>query len=151
MASPIGHGIIGVALARRFGVRSPFGLTTAALAASLPDADIIAGALLHGDPWRIHRKGTHTLQFGLTAGALAGFAGLLGAESIDGERDLIASAIVGAVIVGSHVPLDRAPVPTINKGPSILGMSIANWLLDALIWGAVGWLLLRKPAAHEAE
>lgn len=141
MASPVGHGIIGIALARRFGVKSPMGLIAAALAASLPDADIIAGAILHGDPWKIHRKGTHTLNFTLTAGALAGLAGLIAAESVDGERDLILDALAGAVIIGSHVPLDRVPIPTISRGPSLLGMSLGNWIMDGAIWSALAWAI----------
>jgi membrane-bound metal-dependent hydrolase YbcI (DUF457 family) len=144
MASPIGHGLVGVAIARRFGVRSKLALGITALAASLPDVDIIAGLLLYGDRQRLHRKGTHTLNFALTAGALAGLTGILRAESIEGERDLLADAIVGASIVGSHVALDAVPIPEIRIGPAFLDMSLANWLIDAVVWGGVAWTVWPK-------
>lgn len=144
MASPIGHGLVGIAIARRLGVRSKLALTITALAASLPDVDIIAGLLLYGDPQRLHRKGTHTLNFALTAGALAGLAGILRAESIEGERDLLADAIVGATIVGSHVALDAVPIPEIRVGPTFLDMSLTNWLIDAVVWSGVAWAIWPK-------
>ena len=43
MATPVGHTLIGLAVARRLGVRSPLGMVAAAIGASLPDADVIAG------------------------------------------------------------------------------------------------------------
>lgn len=147
MASPIGHGLVGMALAKRLGVTSRTGLAATGLAASLPDVDIIVGMLLYRDPMKLHRKGTHTLNFALTAGALAGMAGVLGAESHEGERDLLADAVVGAAVVGSHVALDRVPIPEIPVGPTFLGMSLANWIVDAAIWGTAAWLLWPKRTA----
>lgn len=111
----------------------------AALAASLPDIDVIAGLVLHGDPWKMHRRGTHTLNFAITAGALAGAFGLLGAGTVDGERDLVADALIGAAIVGSHVPLDAAPIPKVRLGPRLAGASAANWVIDAALWCGVAW------------
>src|SRR5581483_9140372 len=101
VSTPIGHTLLGVALARRLGVRSPLGLAAATVASSLPDADVIAGAVLHRDPWRLHRQGTHTLEFALTAGALAGFGGLISAGNADGHRDLVRDALLGALLVAS--------------------------------------------------
>ena len=46
MAAPIGHGIVGMLVARRMGVRSPAGLFTAFLAANIPDLDIPASWIL---------------------------------------------------------------------------------------------------------
>ncbi len=141
MASPIGHGLIGMTVARRMGVRSKAGLGAAAFAGSLPDVHIILGLLFHGDPWKIHRQGTHSLNFAVTAGALAGLAGVVRAESIEGERDLLADALIGAAVVGSHVILDKVPIPAVKRGPVFIGMSMANWLMDAAIWGAAAWAL----------
>jgi membrane-bound metal-dependent hydrolase YbcI (DUF457 family) len=152
LASPIGHSIVGMAIARRLGVRSKPLLAATALAASLPDADIVAGWLLHrDDPWKLHRKGTHTLDFTLTAGALAGMAGILRAENIEGERDILRDALVGAAIVGSHIVLDTAPIPRIKWGPQFLRMSLGNWILDVLIWGAVAWAIWPRHAEPEPE
>ncbi len=146
MASPIGHGLIGMTVARRMGVRSPLALAAAAVAGSLPDVDIIIGALLHDDPWKIHRKGTHTMNFALAAGALSGLAGIVRAEAIEGERDLLMDATLGAAVVGSHVLLDKVPIPEIPHGPTFIGMSLANWLVDAAIWGVAAYALWpREP------
>lgn len=146
MASPIGHGLIGMTIARRMGVRSPLVLAAAALAGSLPDADLILGRLLHDDPWKLHRKGTHTMNFALTAGALAGLAGVVRSESIDGERDLLMDAAVGAAVVGSHVVIDKIPIPELHYGPSFIRMSLANWLIDATIFSLAAYVLWpREP------
>jgi membrane-bound metal-dependent hydrolase YbcI (DUF457 family) len=144
--------MVGMAIARRLGVRSKPLLAATALAASLPDADIVAGWLLHRDnPWKLHRKGTHTLDFAVTAGALAGMAGILRAENLEGERDILRDALVGAAIVGSHIVLDTAPIPRIKWGPRFLRMSLGNWILDVLIWGAVAWAIWPRHAEPEPE
>ncbi len=153
MSSPIGHTLIGIALARRMGVSSPLGLTAAVVAASLPDVDVIAGVALHRDPWKLHRKGTHTLGFAVGTGMLAGFAGILSAGSAEGERDLIADALSGAIIVGSHLVLDKLPFPylPIRKGApfaTVLRNSTINWALDAIVYGAIARALWpRTPSS----
>ena len=129
-------------IARRLGVRSQFGLTAAAFAASLPDVDIPLGQVLHGDPWKLHRGGTHTLNFAVTAGAVAGLMGVVSTGNVDGERDLISDTLAGVAVVGSHLLLDRIPyVPDVKFGPVVMGLPLINWAIDALQWGAVAWLL----------
>lgn len=148
MAAPFGHGLVGMAIARRLGVRSRTGLAIAALAGNLPDADIPLGWLLHRDAWKMHRTWTHTAGFALTVGALAGLAGVVRAESVEGERDLVADTLMGAVIVGSHVALDQVPyLPDVPVGPSVAGLPLVNWVLDAIEWGAVAWLIWPKGGA----
>ena len=142
MSTPVGHTLFGLALARRLGVRSHVGLGATVVAASLPDIDVIAGLVLHGDPWKLHRQGTHTLGFALTAGMVAGFAGLLSRGSAEGERDLVADALTGAIIVGSHVALDRMPFPYLatKKGTprNVARRNMAlNWMLDAVVYGLI--------------
>ena len=149
MAAPFGHGFVGMALARRMGVRSPLGLTAAFFAASLPDVDVPIGALIGKD---IHRQGTHTPNFAIAAGMLAGMSGILASESVEGERDLIHDALTGAVIVGSHLVLDRVPYfPTINLGPKLIDLPVINWVIDAVTWGAVAYLIWPKGPAPENE
>jgi len=128
-------------VARRMGVRSPLGLAAAAIAGSLPDGDIILGKLLHDDPWKIHRQGTHTMNFALAAGALTGLAGIVRSEAIEGERDLLMDATLGAAVVGSHIVLDKVPIPEVRIGPAFIGMSLTNWLIDAAIWGVAAYAL----------
>ncbi len=148
MSAPIGHAVMGMAIARRSGVRSPLGLAAAAVAGNLPDFDIPLGMLLSRDPWKFHRKASHTFGFALTAGALAGLGGVVAAESVAGERDLVADAMRGAVIVGSHVVLDRLPYfPETNIGPSIFGLSLANWVIDSAQWALIAWLIWPRGQA----
>jgi membrane-bound metal-dependent hydrolase YbcI (DUF457 family) len=145
LAAPFGHAFIGMAIARRLGVRSRTGLAAAVVAGNLPDFDIPLSWLIHGDGWKAHRTWTHTATFALSAGALAGLAGLVRAESVEGERDLIADTMMGAAIVGSHLVLDAIPyLPEVPIGPSTGGLRWVNWALDALQWGAVAWLIWPK-------
>lgn len=148
MAAPIGHGIIGMLIARRMGVRSPVGLAAAFCAANIPDLDIPAGWVLKRD---MHRGVTHTPNFALTAGMLAGVTGLVRAESIEGERDLTRDALLGAAVVGSHLVLDRVPYfPQFDFGPKLYDMSLLNWAIDSLTWAAVAYLLWPRTTDAEA-
>jgi membrane-bound metal-dependent hydrolase YbcI (DUF457 family) len=144
MASPIGHGLVGASLARRLGMRSRAGMAVGVIAAGLPDFDVPAGWLLHRNAWKlhVHGEGTHTLGFALTSGMLAGFGGLVSAGSAEGERDLVADAIAGALLVGSHILLDAMPLPylKIRKNTplrAVLLKSVFNWTLDAVVYGFV--------------
>lgn len=144
MATPLGHTLFGLALARRLGVRSPAGMGAAVVAASFPDVDVLAGLALHRDPWKLHRQHTHTLGFALSTGMLAGFAGVVSAGSAEGDRDLIADSLAGALIVGSHVLLDKAPFPylPVKKGMPrnvTVRNNTINWLLDAACYGYLAW------------
>jgi membrane-bound metal-dependent hydrolase YbcI (DUF457 family) len=145
VAAPFGHAFVGMAVARRLGVRSRSRVAVAAFAGNLPDVDIPLGWLLNGDSGSIHRTWTHTAAFALTAGALAGLAGVFPTEHVKGERDLLADAVTGALVVGSHLVLDKVPyIPDVRLGPSVAGLPLVNWLLDALEWGAVAWLIWPK-------
>jgi hypothetical protein len=145
MPTPVGHGLVGLAIARRLGVRSRQGLLAAALAASLPDIDIIYSQLRHRDPWKLHRKATHTPGFALTAGMVAGFAGIVGNDSLDGDRDLVMDAMTGAAVIGSHVVLDRLKLPvymtTKKGGKNRIRNETVNMLLDLAMFGTVAWMI----------
>lgn len=146
MAAPFGHAFIGMAIARRMGVRSRTGLAAAAFAGNLPDIDIPLGWLIHRDAWKMHRTWTHTGAFALIVGAIAGIAGVVSAESVEGERDLIVDALAGMAIVGSHLALDRAPcIPEIPIGPSLAKLPLINWALDTIQWAAIAYLIWPKP------
>jgi hypothetical protein len=136
---------VGLAIARRLGVRSHRGLLAAALAASLPDIDIIYSQVLHRDPWKLHRKATHTPGFTLTAGMVAGFAGIVGSESVEGDRDVVMDAMTGAAVIGSHVVLDRLKLPvyvtTRKGGKNRIRNETINMLLDLVMFGTVAWML----------
>lgn len=152
MSTPVGHTLFGLALARRLGVKSPLGTAATIVAASLPDTDVIAGLVLHRDPWKLHRKHTHTFGFALSTGMLAGLAGIVSGGSAEGERDLVADALTGAIIVGSHIVLDRLPfpyLPTKKNAPrgAALRNAALNWALDGVVYGAIAWKLWPREEA----
>lgn len=163
MSTPIGHSLFGATLARRLGIRSPLGIASAVVAASLPDTDVLLGLVVHGDPWKLHRKGTHTLGFAMSSGMLAGLAGLVSAGNAEGERDLIADALTGAVIVGSHVLLDNLPFPYLDAqkrdGESARapgekkksGINLLNWAIDGAFYGFLAWKLWPREPAEVAS
>jgi membrane-bound metal-dependent hydrolase YbcI (DUF457 family) len=154
MATPVGHAIAGLTLGRRLGLTSPPAMAAAVVAAGLPDLDVPAGILLRRDPWKLHkvRGGTHTLGFALASGMLAGFVGLVSAGAAEGERDLVADALAGSLLVSSHLVMDRAPLPyfDVKKSHSTreaLRKSAWNWAVDALVYGALAWRFWpRSPA-----
>ena len=146
MSAPFGHAFVGIAVARRLGVRSRTGLAAAAICGNLPDIDIPLSLLLHGDAWKMHRTWTHTAAFALTTGAIAGLTGVIHADGVEGERDLIADAVTGMAIVSSHLVLDKIPyLPEVPIGPSAGGLRLINWALDAIEWAAIAWLIWPKP------
>jgi hypothetical protein len=141
--------MVGLALARRLGVKSPLALGTAVVVANLADVDILLGMLLYRDPWKLHRHRTHSLAFALGAGALLGTAGF---SSVDGgvaKRNLLANALTGAMIAGSHLVLDGVSRPQLGARPStprplrkqVIGMSVASWLVDVVGCGTILWAI----------
>ncbi|HEY8173377.1 MAG TPA: metal-dependent hydrolase [Dehalococcoidia bacterium] len=152
MSTPIGHTLMGIAIAKRLGVNSVPGYAAAIVGASLPDTDVLAGLALHRDPWKLHRKGTHTFGFALSAGMVAGFAGLVSAGNAEGERDLVADALAGAVIVASHVVLDKLPFPYLPakkkmpRGKRLRNVA-ANWIIDAAVYGWLAWRIWPRENA----
>jgi hypothetical protein len=83
---------------------------------------------------------------------LAGVAGLLAAEHIEGERDVVYDALVGAAVIGSHVVLDKAPyMPDMNFGPKLIGMPVINWAIDAAMWGYVAYLIWPKDRSNKLQ
>ena len=145
MATPVGHALVGVLLARRLGIRSPRGMVAAVIASGVPDLDVPLSMLLHRDPWKLHKNkkhGSHSLGFALTAGMIAGLSGIISRGAGDGERDAVADALAGAVIVGSHLVLDKAPLPyfALRKAKSkrrAVAITAWNWALDAIVYGFI--------------
>ena len=87
--------------------------------------------------------------------AIAGFAGLITRGTYEGDRDLVADAIVGALLVSSHIVLDDLPLPYRSNvrgaaGTRIAGVRIVNWLLDAVVYGALAWKLWPRESGTSA-
>ena len=140
-----------MALARVLGARSPGTMLAAMALACAPDVDVIPGLLLHGDPWRMHRKLTHrpavVLGFGAVAGAV--FARRAGVRGVGGATSFAAAA---ALVAGSHVLLDRLPVRYryTRRGspmPTRIANEAMNLTLDAAIYGAALMMTARGTAS----
>jgi len=159
VSTPIGHAIVGLALARRFGVKSRLSLGMTVVAANFADIDVILGILLHRDPWKLHRRRTHKLAFVLSAGALLGTAGLISVDVSGAKRRLFANALAGSIIAGSHLLLDGVSRPQFSARPSVppllrkqaAGMSIASWLLDAVVCGTICWAIWPRTRRADRE
>ncbi len=115
MATPLGHSIVGYTVARALGVRSRTGYALAMGAASLPDIDLLAGYVQNGDVLSLHHEViTHKPIFpllvgGATAVAAAGLALLRGRRPE--VKEVVKPAALATALVGSHVVMDRLPLP----------------------------------------
>lgn len=120
MPSTIGHSICGMAcfaVARRLNphiARYPTGkgMLFFALLANLPDLDLLAGYLFASNPLQYHWGLTHTLWFGLLAGALTG-----GVLKVTGHFSVFAWSLL-ALVAGSHIVLDLVTGPQWGIHPS---------------------------------
>jgi len=81
MPLPLGHTVIGLTTNQLLNHGSPLASWKTALCAAilsnLPDLDIAAGLLIHGNGCAFHRGPTHSLLFALLAGVAAANAGRL--------------------------------------------------------------------------
>ena len=102
MASPIGHSLLGLIVARSLRVTAltgtAWGNVYVLLAANAPDLDFLPG-LLVGDINRFHQSSTHSFT-----GALA--FGLLTASAARATSTPVRYGVAGAALYASHLVLD---------------------------------------------
>ena len=133
MPFPLGHSAIGLAAYHTIDTsprgRSPWKvLGFIVVLANLPDADVIAGLLLHGNGDLYHRGPTHSLLFALLAGYLASHAWRLG-KFIPRLRFSLCF-----LIIFSHVIADM----TFTDSPvSLLWPFEVHWSVGNSGWGHV--------------
>jgi len=154
MATPVGHSIVGYALARAAGVNSRGGLALAIGAASLPDVDFLLGYVAHGDFYSLHHevithKPAFPLLVGLATGAVAAVAALR-----RGRRprwpDVLRPAALATALVGSHVVMDKFPVPYTSEVPrsnrfaELIALRGWNMVIDIAVYGAIAALALDR-------
>ncbi len=151
MATPLGHSIVGLLVARAAGVDAVAGRLFAIGAASLPDVDVFLGQLATGEAFGLHHRiVTHKPQFAVAAAVAAGLAVGL----IQGRRaGLRAGAFVGA-LVGSHVAMDRLPLPydtmDTHHAPFWLQVTTHGWnaVIDLALYGGMAMAMaLRRRTA----
>lgn len=154
MATPVGHSIVGYALARAAGVNSRGGMALAVGAASLPDVDFLLGYVAHGDFYALHHevithKPAFPLLVGLAAGVAAGIAGLRRGRR-PRLREVFRVAALAAGLVGSHVVMDHLPIPYDSEGPrsnrfaEVLAVHGWNTVIDIAVYGTLVALLLER-------
>lgn len=154
MATPLGHSIVGYAVARAAGVRSPRAMALAVGAANLPDVDFLAGYLSNGDVLSLHREViTHRPAFPFIVGALTGLAAT-GLSLLRGRvprpRDVLKPAALATALVGSHVVMDPLPLPydsapmRDSRAPEVFATQAWNAVIDMAVYGTLAVLALER-------
>ncbi len=148
MATPLGHSIVGYALARAAGVKSPAGLAAAIGVAALPDVDVFLSYLAKGDPFALHREMiTHKPVFPLLVGAATGLAASLLRGGRPTRSDTLRPAALATVLVGSHIAMDPLPLPydtmPLQSGSLWQGVATHAWnsVIDLAFYGALVMLV----------
>jgi hypothetical protein len=140
MATPLGHSIVGLLIARAFGVESLTGKLFAIGAASLPDVDVPVGHLATGEPLALHHKIiTHEPPFALAAGAIAGVgAAVRWGPGTGGRAAAFTIALVGSHLVMDLLPLpyDSTPMRSSSRKQAVLTHAW-NWVIDLAVYGGL--------------
>ncbi len=148
MATPLGHSIVGYALARAAGVKSPAGLAAAIGVAALPDVDVFLSYLAKGDPFALHREMiTHKPVFPLLVGAATGLAASLLRGGRPTRSGTLRPAALATMLVGSHIAMDPLPLPydkmPLESGSLWQGVATHAWnsVIDLAFYGALVMLV----------
>jgi hypothetical protein len=154
MATPLGHSIVGYAVARAAGVKTPVGMGLAIGAASLPDIDLLLGYVANGDALSLHHELiTHKPAFPLIVGAATGLAAA-GLSLLRGQPPapgrVLRPAALAAALVASHVVMDPLPLPYDNM-PSrtssvweVVAAQAWNAVIDMAVYGPLAVLALER-------
>lgn len=158
MATPLGHGIIGYALARAAGVKSARGLALAIGASNLPDVDLILGYVTNRDAHSLHHEViTHQRSFPFLVGAATGLAAA-GVSLLRGRSpkatDVLEPAALAAALVGSHIAMDPLPLPYDSMPPrtggiwEVLATQAWNGVIDMAFYGLLVVLATERNGAN---
>lgn len=158
MATPLGHSIIGYALARAAGVRSRKGLALAMGAATLPDIDLLLGYVANRDVLSLHHETiTHRRTFPFLVGAATGL-GAAGVSLLRGRspkaNDVLEPAALAAALVGSHIAMDPLPLPYDSMPPlsgsiwEVVGTQAWNAVIDMAFYGILAVLALERNGTN---
>ena len=158
MATPVGHSIVGYALARAAGIKSRRAMALAIGTASLPDVDFVLGYVTNGDAFSLHHEViTHKRVFPLLVGAAAAVAGAAGAllrGRTPTPRDVLRPAALATALVGSHVAMDRLPLPYESMPPrtdrfsEVAAGQAWNAVIDMATYGTLAVLALERSGMN---
>lgn len=151
MATSIGHAIAGACVARAGG-GSGWQVAGAALLANVPDLDLWLGWALRGDTAAFHRSAwSHSPQAAIGVGVLVGLvrlgSGLHRREELS-YRSSLRLGLLTALVLLTHPLLDYWLVNPLTidleglRGVKMAAASLANWLTDILLYGAMAIVLL---------
>lgn len=152
MATPLGHSIVGYALARAAGVESRAGYALAMGAATLPDIDLLLGYVQNGDVLSLHHEViTHKPIFPFLVGAATGLA-IAGFSLLRGRRpkvrEIFKPVALTTALVSSHLAMDPLPLPYDTMPPRSGGrIEVAvtqawNAVVDLAVYGTLAvWAL----------
>lgn len=158
MATPLGHSIVGYAVARALGVKSRTGIALAMGAASLPDIDLLAGYVQNGDLLSLHHEViTHRRAFPFIVGAATGLA-VAGFSLLRGHRpkakEVVRPAALATALVGTHIAMDLLPLPydkMAARSGGVWGVAVTqawNAVIDLAIYGLLTVLALERNGAY---
>ncbi|MDP3767871.1 MAG: hypothetical protein Q8S13_07635 [Dehalococcoidia bacterium] len=158
MATPVGHGIVGYALARAAGVSSRRGMALAIGAASLPDVDFLLGYVANGDVMSLHHEViTHKPAFPALVGAATGVAAVALSVlrgRVPAPRDVLRPAALATALVGSHIVMDPLPLPYASTTPrsgtlaEVVAAQAWNAVIDMAIYGTLAVLAFERNGAN---
>jgi len=129
-------------------------MALAVVAANLPDVDFLMGYVANGDVFSLHHEViTHKPPFplivGIGVGALAA-AGSIARGRRPRAREIARPALLAGAFVGSHVLMDRLPLPYDNmprKNASFweaIASQSWNAVIDMAVYGSLAALLFER-------
>jgi hypothetical protein len=169
MATWVGHGIAGVAVARAMGM-GPRATAAAFVLASTPDLDLALGLALEGDAAAYHRAWWAHSPAVAGAGAAVAFAGALAWQRLGGRggdtREAGRWALLAGLVLLTHTladfvvinPLRALPYPDFQLDDAsdleallpALGRELLQQAGDLVFYGALALVALRlvRRARH---
>ncbi|MFQ6019532.1 MAG: hypothetical protein ACE5KW_02125 [Dehalococcoidia bacterium] len=160
MATWVGHGIAGVAIARAAGM-GPRGMALGFLIANAPDLDLVLGLAVEGDTEAFHRQWWSHSPAVAVFGALVAFGGYALAQAlrrapIDRRRGgayalfvallLLSHSVWDFVIINPTILLPEASTENLDEIDNLLrstGRQLLGFLTDILFYGVASLLLYR--------
>ena len=152
MATPVGHSIIGYALARVAGVETRTGLALSVGVASLPDIDFLLGYVANGNLRSLHHETiTHRRIFPLLVGAGTGLAAA-GLALLRGRPPTPREVLRPALLAPLPLPYHTVS-PQSDSVWQVVAVQAWNAVIDMAVYGGLAMAALGRdePAVPGSE